>query len=166
MTITPHTKNVRDIHKLIISITGCELVGLASIPFTIASIPIWYAQLIKPPFSPPNWIFGPIWTALYFLMGLSIYLIWRESFKSKKIKIALYLFLIQLFFNFLWSLIFFGLHQPFLALVDIFALFVALILIVIKFSKISMTAMYLLLPYVLWVAFAALLNASIVILNK
>lgn len=166
MTIISHTKNVRDIYKVIISIIGCELVGLAGTPFTIGSIPTWYAQLIKPPFSPPNWIFGPVWIILYFLMGLSAYLIWREDSKSKKIKIALYLFLLQLFFNFLWSFIFFGLHQPFLALIDIVVLFVALILTMIKFNKISKFAMYLLLPYALWVAFATLLNVSIVILNK
>lgn len=166
MTIIYHTKNVRSIHKLLISIIGCELVGLAGTPFTISSIPTWYAQLIKPPFSPPNWIFGPIWTMLYFLMGLSAYLIWKEDSKSKKVKVALYLFLLQLFFNFLWSFIFFGLHQPFLALIDIVALFVVIILTIIKFNNISNFAMYLLLPYALWVAFATLLNASIVILNK
>lgn len=156
---------MRDIHKLIISIAGCELVGLIGTPFTIASIPTWYAQLIKPSFSPPNWIFGPVWTTLYFLMGLSAYIIWRNGVKNKKIKIALRLFLLQLLFNFLWSFIFFGLHQPFLALIDIIALFIALILTMVTFSKISKFAMYLLLPYALWVAFATLLNASLVILN-
>ena len=152
--------------KLVLSIVGCEFVGLLATPFTISSIPTWYAALIKPSFSPPNWIFGPVWTSLYFLMGVSGYLIWKEGIKKKRVKIALFYFLIQLFFNFLWSVIFFGLHQPLLALGDIILLLAAIILTMMKFNKISKVAFYLLIPYLVWVSFATLLNISIVWLNK
>ncbi len=86
MLIFSHTDDVGNINKLIFSIIGCELVGLAATPLTISSIPTWYAQLIKPSFSPPNWIFGPVWTTLYFLMGVSIYLVLEDGFKGKKNK--------------------------------------------------------------------------------
>ncbi|MBU3979185.1 tryptophan-rich sensory protein [Patescibacteria group bacterium] len=99
---------MRDFSKLIISVTVCELIGLLSTPFTISSIPTWYAGLIKPFFSPPNWIFAPVWTTLYFLMGVSVYLIWRKGIENKEIKIAIYYFITQLFFNFFWSIFFFG----------------------------------------------------------
>ncbi len=157
---------MKDFSKLMISVVGCELVGLLSTPFTIASIPTWYAGLIKPSFSPPNWIFAPVWTILYFLMGVSVYLVWIKGIKNKEIKIAIYYFSVQLFLNFLWSVIFFGLHQPLFALIDIIALLVAIILTMMKFSRISKTALYLLIPYLLWVSFAAILNGAIVLLNK
>lgn len=157
---------MKDFSKLIISIVACELVGLLSTPFTIASIPTWYAGLLKPSFSPPNWIFAPVWTILYLLMGISVYLVWRKGIQNKEIKIAIYYFLTQLFFNFLWSVIFFGLHQPFFAFIDITALLAAIVLTMTKFSKISKAAAYLLVPYLLWVSFAAILNAAIVLLNR
>lgn len=151
--------------KLIASILICEAVGLISVPFTIASIPTWYSTLNKPSFSPPNWIFGPAWTTLYFMMGVSAYLVWVKGLKNKKVRTALAYFLIQLVFNFFWSFLFFGLHSPLLALVDIFLLWLAIVLTMIKFYQISKPASYLLLPYLLWVSFATLLNLSIVILN-
>lgn len=157
---------MKDYSKLIISVTVCELVGLLSAPFTIASIPTWYAGLIKPSFSPPNWIFAPVWTILYFLMGISVCLVWRNGIKNKEIKTAIYYFSSQLLFNFLWSVIFFGLHLPLAAFIDIIALLIAIVLTMIKFSKISKSAFYLLMPYLLWVGFAAVLNGSIILLNR
>ena len=157
---------MKDFSKLTISVVGCELVGILSTPFTIASIPTWYAGLVKPSFSPPNWIFAPVWTILYFLMGVAAHLVWRGGIKKKKVKIALYYFLGQLFLNLLWSVIFFGLHQPFLAFIDIVLLLIMIVKTMREFNNISKIAMYLLIPYVLWVGFAALLNISIVILNK
>lgn len=157
---------MKDFSKLMISVVGCELVGLLSAPFTIASISTWYPGLIKPAFSPPNWIFAPVWTALYFLMGESLYLVWIKGVKNKEIKIAIYYFSVQLLFNFLWSVIFFGLHQPLFAFIDIIALLAAIVLTMMKFSRISKTALYLLIPYLLWVSFAAILNGAIVLLNK
>lgn len=152
--------------KFLTSIVVCELVGLVSVPFTIASIPTWYATLNKPPFSPPNWIFSPVWTTLYFMMGISIFLIWNKGFKNKKVKTAVLFFTVQLFFNFLWSLFFFGIHSPVLAFVDIVLLWLAIVITIGKFHSLSKPASYLLLPYLLWVSFATLLNFSIVILNR
>ena len=152
--------------KLIISVVACELVGLVITPFTIASIPTWYQTLNKPFFSPPNWVFGPVWTALYFLMGVSAYLVWENGLNNKQVKTALVFFIMQLTFNFLWSVIFFGLHLPFVALIDIIALWLAILITIIKFNKLSKPAAYLLIPYILWVSFATLLNLSIVVLNR
>lgn len=157
---------MKDFFKLLISVLACELIGLLSTPFTIASIPAWYAGLIKPSFSPPNWIFAPVWTILYFLIGISVFLVWKKGIKNKEIKIAIYYFSAQLFFNFLWSVIFFGLHQPLFAFIDIIALLIAIVLTMIKFNRISKTALYLLIPYLLWVSFAAVLNGAIVLLNR
>lgn len=151
--------------KLIVSILVCEGVALISVPFTIASIPTWFATLNKPSFSPPNWIFAPVWTILYLMMGTSAYFVWVKGLKNKKVKTALGYFLIQLFFNFLWSILFFGLHSALLALFDILLLWLAIAVTIIKFYKISKPASYLLIPYLLWVSFATILNFSIVILN-
>ena len=157
---------MKDYSKLIISVVGCELIGLLSTPFTISSIPTWYAGLIKPFFSPPNWIFGPVWTALYFLMGVSVYLVWRKGIQNKEIKIAIYYFLTQLLFNFLWSVIFFGLRLPLVAFINIIVLLAAIVLTMMKFYKISKASLYLLIPYLLWVSFATILNGAIVLLNR
>ncbi len=151
--------------KFLIAVTGCELVGIISTPFTLAAIPTWYSTLNKPPFSPPNWIFGPVWTALYFLMGVAAFLIWKKGLKNKQVKKALTYFVAQLAFNFLWSFLFFGLHSPILGLLDILILWVLILITMIKFYKLSKPAVYLLIPYILWVSFATILNLSIVILN-
>jgi tryptophan-rich sensory protein len=152
--------------KLIISIIGCELVGIIATPFTISAISTWYAYLNKPSFSPPNWVFGPVWTTLYFLMGVSAFLIWRKGLQKKNVKRALGYFLLQLFFNFLWSLLFFGFHSPLLGLFDIVILLIFIILTIASFYKLSRVAAYLLVPYLLWVSFATVLNFSVVILNQ
>lgn len=151
--------------KLLTSIFICEFVGIVSTPFTIAAIPTWYVMLTKPVFSPPNWVFGPVWTILYALMGISAYLIWIKGIQNKKIKMALLYFMIQLVFNFLWSFLFFGLHNPLLGLVDIIALWIAIACTIRMFYPLSKRAAYLLIPYILWVSFAGVLNLSIVLLN-
>ena len=151
--------------KFVASILICEGVGLISTPFTIAAIPTWYVTLQKPFFSPPNWVFAPVWTILYFLMGISVYLIWEQGLKKKKVKEALKFFLIQLALNFMWSLFFFGLRAPFLAFIEIVILWLAIFVTIKKFYPLSRLAAYLLVPYLLWVSFAALLNFAIVLLN-
>lgn len=160
-----HTEKVKDTRKLVIAIIGCELVGIVSTPFTISAIPTWYASLNKPVFSPPNWVFGPVWTTLYFLMGVALYLVWREGIKKKKVKKAVTFFLIQLALNFIWSPLFFGMQNLFLGLVDIIALLVFLIITIVAFYRISKIAAYLLIPYLLWVSFATILNFSLLLLN-
>lgn len=166
---------MKNLPKLIISIIGCELAGILGSIFTITSIPTWYATLDKPSFAPPNWIFGPVWTLLYFLMGISFFLIWKldgqkSTSKSspsteKRLSLVKKYFLAQLVLNFIWSPVFFGLKSPSLALFIIIALWVAIILTMKKFYPLSKPASYLLLPYLLWVSFATLLNAGIVFLQ-
>lgn len=151
--------------KLIISVVGCELVGILGSIFTVSSIPTWYATLSKPTFAPPNWIFGPVWTTLYLLMGVAFYLIWKRGWKQKKIRTARNYFLAQLGANFIWSPIFFGLRSPFIALFVIIAMWVLIVMTMKKFYELSKLAFYLLVPYLLWVSFASLLNAAIVVLN-
>lgn len=148
-----------------ISTIGCELVGIAATPFTLSTISTWYQTLQKPPFSPPNWIFGPVWTILYFLMGVAAYLVWIKGLEKRAVKTALSIFIAQLVFNFFWSILFFGLHSPLLALIDILILWILILITIIKFHKISKIASYLLIPYILWVTFATILNLSIVLLN-
>ncbi|MCL4374789.1 tryptophan-rich sensory protein [Patescibacteria group bacterium] len=151
--------------KLLLAIVICEGVGLISAPFTSAAIPTWYAGLEKPVFSPPNWLFAPVWTSLYLLMALSAYRVWIRGTRAKKVRVALLFFLIQLLLNFLWSPLFFGLRAPLLALVEIGLLWVAIIITIFNFHRVDHRAAYLLLPYLIWVSFAMLLNFSIVMLN-
>lgn len=160
-----HTVNVREFLKLLGCIFICELTGILGTIFTINSIPAWYSQLDKPFFAPPNWIFGPVWTILYLLMGISIYLIIRDGWKKKKIKNAAMFFAIQLALNFIWTPIFFGLRSPLLGLIIIATMWVFIVITILKFYRISKPAAYLLIPYLLWVSFATLLNASILFLN-
>ncbi len=156
---------MKDIYKLVISVVGCELVGLLGTPFTINSIAEWYVYLEKPFFAPPNWLFAPAWTLLYFLMGVSVYLIWRQVWKRPEVKGAIKVFLAQLMLNFLWSPMFFGLRSPELGLINIIVMWIMIVLTMRKFYPLSKTAFYLLVPYIAWVSFATLLNASIVVLN-
>lgn len=151
--------------KLIVSVIGCELIGILGTPFTISAIPTWYATLNKPFFAPPNWLFGPAWTLLYFLMGVAFYLIWKQGWQKKKNKIAGKYFLAQLALNFIWSPIFFGLRMPLLGLIVIVAMWIMIAITMKKFYPLSKLAFYLLVPYLLWVSFATLLNGAIVVLN-
>ena len=150
--------------KLVIAIAIPLLIGFAGSFFTVASVDSWYATLNKPSFSPPNWLFGPAWTVLYVLIGLSFYLVWQKGFGSDKRK-ALGVFSIQLFLNFLWSILFFSLKSPMLAFAEIILLWPAIIANIIVFYKISKQAGHLLIPYLLWVSFAAVLNFSVWMLN-
>ena len=124
--------------------------------FTFPNIVGWYASLVKPSFSPPNWIFGPVWTGLYILMGISLYLVWKKYLK---------LFLLHLGLNAFWSIAFFGMHNIALAFATIIALWAVIVYMIAKFYEVNKLASYLLIPYILWVTFALLLNLSILVLN-
>lgn len=150
--------------KLIASIIICQLAGIIGAVFTTPSISGWYASLNKPFFNPPNWLFGPVWTILYLLMGISLYLVWNQK-KGMETKTALIFFAIQLGLNTLWSIIFFGLRLPSVAFVEILILLLFIVLTIIKFFPISKVSAYLLIPYLLWVSFASVLNFYIFILN-
>ena len=131
---------------------------------TLPNIPTWYAGLVKPAFNPPNWIFGPVWTVLYLMMALSLYRLLRRADSQPKIA-AIIVFLVQLAFNAAWSVAFFGLHSPALGLIVIVVLW-ALIALTIKMAlPLDRLAGYLLLPYLLWVSFAMVLNIAILVLN-
>jgi benzodiazapine receptor len=143
----------------------CLFIGFLGALATQTSIGDWYLQLNKPSYNPPNWIFGPVWTVMYVLMGIAAGIVWSKGFYHKWVKTALYLFGFQLFLNAFWSLLFFGLKEPLLALLDIIALFVVLLFTFEWFKIVNNIAAYLLIPYIIWVAFAALLNFEIWRLN-
>ena len=155
----------RDIVEAVVSIVVCQGAGLIGSVATFPSIPTWYASLEKPPFNPPNWIFGPVWTALYALMGIAAFLVWRKGIRNREVKIALGIFLVQLVLNTLWSVVFFGLHSLAGGLVVIVVLWIAILLSIITFYRISKVAGVLLIPYILWVSFATILNFSLWQLN-
>jgi tryptophan-rich sensory protein len=156
---------MKSLPKLIASIVLCELIGALAIPLTLAAIPTWYATLTKPSFSPPNWIFGPVWTLLYFLIGCSLFFLWNRGVQTKEERTALLYFSIQLVLNFLWPFLFFGLHSPILGLVDIILLLTCIGITIKYIFPISKPAALLLLPYLFWVSFATVLNAAIVAFN-
>jgi benzodiazapine receptor len=152
--------------KLIISIVICNSVGIIGSFSTASAIPTWYNSLEKPTFNPPNWVFGPVWTTLYTLMGISAYLVYRQGIHNSQVKTALIIFGIQLFLNAIWSPIFFGLRALFAGFVVIVILWIAILLTIFAFYKISTIAAVLLIPYLLWVSFATILNYSLWVLNS
>jgi len=152
--------------KLIIFILISQAAGFLGSIFTIPSIPTWYAGLKKPAFSPPNWLFGPVWLALFTLMGIASFLIWNKGVGKGEVRIALILFLGQLILNVLWSYFFFNLHNPLFALVEIIILWLAILATIISFYRLSQPAGIILIPYLLWVSFAAILNFAIFRLNR
>jgi len=156
----------KEIIKFILSLLICQAAGFLGSLVTTPSIPIWYASLEKPSFSPPNWVFSPVWITLYALMGISLYLLWRQDIKTPKVRIALFFFIVQLILNVCWSMIFFGLKLSFLAFIEILLLWAAILLTMVKALKVSKIAGILLLPYILWVSFAAVLNFFLWYLNR
>jgi len=174
--------------KLIISILICEFAGALGSIFTMPAIKSWYFYLEKPSFSPPNWVFAPVWTVLFLLMGISLYLVWTKNWDSKvpvgrpeqkswnpistklwigswKEENAITIFVLQLVLNILWSIIFFGLKLPSLAFFEILMLWFAILYTIINFYRISKLAGLLLLPYIFWVTFATILNFAVWRLN-
>ena len=160
-----NNRRVKDIAKLLISVLACQCAGFIGSIFTTPSIPIWYATLQKPLFTPPSWLFAPAWITLYLLMGISAFIIWRRGVDNRRVRGALIIFLIQLILNSLWSIVFFGLKSPLYGVVVIIVLWIAILFTILKFFKLSTVAGGLLLPYILWVSFAAVLNISIWVLN-
>jgi tryptophan-rich sensory protein len=151
--------------KLIISIVICQLAGVIGTIFTYDSIPGWYMTLNKPAMNPPNWLFGPVWIALYLMMGISLFIIWKEDLKNKEIKSAFIIFIVQLVFNTAWSIVFFGARSITGGLVVIVILWILILLTILRFMKIARVAGILLIPYLLWVSYATYLNFSIYKLN-
>ncbi|MGL2965079.1 TspO/MBR family protein [Flavobacterium sp. XGLA_31] len=158
---------MQKILRIATCVTTCLVVGYLSSLVTKESIATWYSTLIKPPFNPPNWIFAPVWTVLYILIGVSAGMIWnRLEDDEAAVKSAFKLFIFQLALNALWSYLFFGLHNPLLALIEIVLLWLLIWETYTKFKTLDKKAAKLLLPYLGWVSFATILNASIWWLNK
>ncbi|VVB74471.1 TspO/MBR family protein [Candidatus Tiddalikarchaeum anstoanum] len=154
-----------DWKKLIISILITEGAGLAGSIFTVSQIPTWYVALVKSPITPPNWLFGPMWTILYLLMGLSLYIVWKKGIKSSQSKLSVSLFAIQLALNILWSVIFFGMHSLIGGVITIVFLWFFILGDIVETREVDKVAAYALLPYLAWVTIATLLNISILWFN-
>jgi len=152
--------------KLIISILIPVAVGAISGFFTTAEIPGWYQTINKPTWNPPSWIFGPVWTTLYLLMGIALYLVWKSEAVQSVKKMAIILFAVQLLLNFFWSFIFFNQHQIGLALAEIITMWFFILLTIFAFAPINKLAAWLLVPYISWVSFATILNYTIWKLNS
>lgn len=150
--------------KIIISLALPLAIGFIGSLFTSSSVNSWYLSINKPSFNPPNWIFAPVWTILFILIGISFYLVWQRNFGNNK-KLLIGVFILNLLLNLIWSLLFFGLKNPFLAFIEIIILWLIILVNIIVFSKVSKLAGFLLIPYLLWVGFASALNYSIFILN-
>jgi benzodiazapine receptor len=155
-----------DIWRLILSVAICQLAGFIGSIFTTAAIPTWYASLNKPSFTPPNWLFSPVWITLFIIMGVSLFLVWRERSESIHAKPALVTFGAQLVLNVFWSIAFFGLKSPIAGLIVIIALWIAIFATILRFRKVSELASMLLIPYIVWVTFAAILNFALFQLNR
>ena len=153
------TKPKFNLIKFIFCILTTEAAGILGSIATVSSVKTWYVtDLVKSPLNPPSWVFAPVWTLLFFLMGTSLYLVWNK-------KNNLFWFWVQLILNTLWSFLFFGLRSPSLAFYEIIFLWVAILMTIIKFRKINKTSSVLLWPYLAWVSFASILNYSIMVLN-
>lgn len=153
-------------YKLIISILICECVGLISGLISKTDIDTWFNTIDKPDWNPPNYLFVPLWIVLYFLMAISLWLVWKKKELSRKISCPILIFATQLFLNFWWCILFFKCHSPFLAFIEALIMLLIILITIDEFYAISKIAAWLLLPYVLWVSFATFLNYSIWILNK
>ena len=154
-----------DILKVVFSILICQAAGFLGSLATTPSIATWYKTVAKPSFNPPNAIFGPVWLSLYLMMSISLFLVWRQWGAAKGVRPALIIFFVQLALNTLWSVLFFGLHQPMWAFFEIVILWLFILLTMIVFWRLSRVAGLLLLPYLLWVSFASALNFAIWRLN-
>ena len=156
---------MKKLRQLAVAVAIPEAVGAMGALFTAQAIPAWYSTLVKPALNPPAWIFGPVWTTLYALMGIAAFLVWREGTQRRDVRVALGVFAAQLVLNAAWSVIFFGMHSPGVALADIALLWLAIVATMYAFARVSRAAAWLLAPYLLWVSFATYLNYSIWVLN-
>jgi len=147
--------------KLIIAVAAPVVIGGLSGFATARGVSTWYPTLVKPSFNPPAWVFGPVWTVLYIMMGVAAYLLWRQGINVVGVRVALAVFVIQLALNALWSILFFGMHSPGWALFEIVVLWFAIGVTIRLFWNVVPAAGALLLPYLAWVSFATVLNASL-----
>jgi tryptophan-rich sensory protein len=151
--------------RLIAAVLLCLIIGSAGSLVTTTGAGSWYESLEKPAFTPPNWVFAPVWTTLFILMGIALYLIWQSGTERREVQIALAVFGLQFALNVLWSFLFFGMQSPLLGLVDIVLLWILIAITIVLFYQIRRIAGYLLIPYIVWVTIATALNYSVYIMN-
>lgn len=157
--------NLTEIPKLVVALLIPLAVGFLGAMATTPQIQTWYAALVKPLWAPPNWVFAPIWTTLFILMGLAFYLVWRQGLGRKDVRFAILIFGVQLVLNLLWSVVFFSFHSILGAFIVILILWIAILANVIAFYVISKPAGILLVPYIVWVSIASYLNYTVYLLN-
>ena len=157
---------MKKLGKLVCSVSLCLMTGFVGSFSTMNSVKTWYADLSRPSFTPPDWTFGVVWPILYVLMGISVFMIWNQGLDKRNVKVALRIFVLQLVLNGLWAPIFFGFHMIALALIEIVLLWLAILMTILVFWRISKTATFFLFPYILWVSFAAILNTALWYLNR
>ena len=157
--------NLKEVVRLIVSILIVFIAGTIGSTATLPQIPTWYASLAKPSWAPPNWLFGPVWTILYILIGIALFLVWKEGISRKDVKLAISVFVVQLVLNVLWSVIFFGYNSLLGGLIVIIILWIAILANIIFFYRVSKSAGLLLVPYIVWVTIASYLNYSVYLLN-
>jgi len=156
---------IKNIKLLAGSILLCQAAGIIGSFATVSSVSTWYLTINKPSFNPPSWIFGPVWTTLFVLMGIALYLVWQKAEENKEALRAKKLFLVHLVFNILWSYLFFGLKNLGFAFFEILFLLAFIAYLIFLFAKINKWAGILLVPYLLWGSFATILNFAIWQLN-
>ena len=152
--------------RFVISIVLCQVAAAIGAFFTTPAIPTWYASLRKPALTPPNWLFAPVWTALYLMMAVSLFLVWNTGPKRREVRESIVIFCVQLGVNVFWSYSFFGLQSPALGLVVILALWLSILISIASFFRVSKIAALFLVPYLVWVSLATYLNYSVVMLNS
>ena len=158
--------NKLKLFPVIFFIVTAQLAGVVGGLSVASSVGGWYKTIIKPNFTPPDYVFAPVWTALYLLMGIAAFLVYNQGINKKEVRGALCLYFVQIILNALWSFLFFGLKSPLLGLADIVALWILIILTIIYFYRVSKPAAFIMLPYLAWVSFAFVLNYEIFRLNS
>lgn len=157
--------NVKELPKLFASFFVVFLSAFIGNYFTFPEITSWYVTLTKPLWTPPNWVFGPVWTTLFILMAISLFLVWRQGLERKEVKYAILIFAVQLILNMMWSIVFFGMHSLLGGFAVILILWIAILCNIFAFYIISKPAGLLLIPYIVWVSIASYLNYSVYLLN-
>ena len=157
--------STRSLGLLVLCIAVPLIIGIIGSVFTMPEVGNWYAGLHKPSFNPPAWIFGPVWTLLYILMGISLWLVIKDGMSSRPVQQAVALFAVQLGLNLAWSIIFFGMHLIAVAFIEILVLFVFIMATTLAFKRINPTAGWLFIPYICWTAFASVLTGTLWLLN-
>lgn len=156
---------ISKIVPLIVCIAITELAGVLGSVSMGSSLTTWYVDIVKSPLNPPNWVFGPVWTTLFLLMGIALYVVWMERSDMRRRRRAVTIFSVQLVLNIMWSMLFFGLQNPVAAFIEIIALWCAILATIVSFYKVKHLAAWLLIPYILWVSFASYLNFYVAAFN-